>query len=44
LLAEGVELVPLLQERLPQLALELLDPAPWGSLALQGLALLELAR
>lgn len=44
LLAEGLAWVPQLQERLPELALELFDPAPWGSLALQGLALLELAR
>ena len=44
LLADAVELVPLLQEQLPDLPLELLDPAPYGSLALQGLALLELTR
>lgn len=44
LLAEGLELVPLLQEQLPEVSLELLDPAPYGSLALQGLALLELTR
>lgn len=44
LLPGDLELVPLLQERLPQVALELLDPEPYGSLALQGLALLELTR
>lgn len=44
LLADALELAPQLREALPDLTLDLVDPAPYGSLVLQGLAMLERIR